>query len=479
VFQDKKAQRAIQRWLIPSRDGRRRKGWFDVHAWPVLDSRGEVEKVCQVARDVSPSYATLLGSRRLLNARSPDEVYDILISAIEEMGFARGRFYLCEDPESDMDCDLVSAKCFGHDQAFAEGFQRGGRRLSGAHEDYWYKPARTFGTGVVCVRAGKYQVQEPRQRGDLPYVHVPPDYEQDPELAESRDVRVQTALVAQEWCFGQVTVDMGEGGPRVPEHLVHRLFGLAGMAAQTLAAIEIRKRTELMLSGFRHSIAMPVGKYDAMIDTCMNADNATSRLYAGRLAKSAIDELSLLSENLTTQLGTDPAYRGGFRPVDQDIVGHVQTVVDSFKDTYQDYLVRIEYSGPEYAVARVNDKALRLILRNLLANAVKAIQASAFARERRIIVRVVAADDARARRLEVQDNGMGVPKELGRSIYRPLVSGFKSTGIGLPASRYFARLMNATLDHENLPNSGGALFYVEFATGESRDTAKTGSDTGR
>jgi signal transduction histidine kinase/DNA-binding response OmpR family regulator len=113
-----------------------------------------------------------------------------------------------------------------------------------------------------------------------------------------------------------------------------------------------------------------------------------------------------------------------------------------------------------------DDKRLRQILLNLLGNAVKFTDAG------RVALRVSARADTAppdhvALRFEVEDTGPGIPADQLESIFLPFEQTeatrgkIEGTGLGLPISRQFARLMGSDIHVESRPGQG-SLFWLEI-----------------
>jgi signal transduction histidine kinase len=96
---------------------------------------------------------------------------------------------------------------------------------------------------------------------------------------------------------------------------------------------------------------------------------------------------------------------------------------------------------------------LELVLRNLIANSVEAVQDAPGGR----IEVSVAAEDARHARIVVADNGPGVPPARREAVFEPLVSSKASgMGLGLAVSRAIAEAHGGSLEaHE-----GGAFHLI-------------------
>jgi signal transduction histidine kinase len=113
------------------------------------------------------------------------------------------------------------------------------------------------------------------------------------------------------------------------------------------------------------------------------------------------------------------------------------------------------------AACRVDRHRLMEILVNLVQNARQAVtEAGSSAR---IVLRVRAAGDARVR-IEVVDNGIGIPAEnLARIFTHGFTTKAHGHGFGLHASANAAREMGATLTAASEGPGRGATFAIEFA----------------
>ena len=110
-------------------------------------------------------------------------------------------------------------------------------------------------------------------------------------------------------------------------------------------------------------------------------------------------------------------------------------------------------SDAELAPLYVDRLQVELVLRNLIANSVDAVQARAGGR----IEVSVASEDARRARIVVADNGPGVAPERRESVFEPLVSG-KPTGmgLGLAVSRAIAEAHGGSLE----AHAGGEFHLI-------------------
>ncbi|WP_157267844.1 sensor histidine kinase [Azohydromonas aeria] len=111
---------------------------------------------------------------------------------------------------------------------------------------------------------------------------------------------------------------------------------------------------------------------------------------------------------------------------------------------------------------RADAVALEQILHNLLTNALQALEA-ADAPGKAITVRIAAgADRAGMARLEVRDNGPGIPPDVLPRVFEPFFTRRAGgLGLGLPLCETLALAMDGRLGAANDP-AGGALFTLEL-----------------
>lgn len=141
----------------------------------------------------------------------------------------------------------------------------------------------------------------------------------------------------------------------------------------------------------------------------------------------------------------------------------VRRVVDAFIGRVQRCNINY-YGGPhgEY-LAQANPAYVRIILENLLENAVEAVLESAVVAERRVEVHV--GKEQGGCWVEVSDNGPGVDPEVSVHLFEPLSTTKPSgMGLGLSIARTLARAMGGDL--LLMGGSRGARFRLVLAGGE-------------
>ena len=152
--------------------------------------------------------------------------------------------------------------------------------------------------------------------------------------------------------------------------------------------------------------------------------------------------------------------RPRFQPA--DINRLVRVVVDMATLEFEDRGIRIETGlDPDLPLARVDDKMAQSALRNLMRNAVEAIEAARRPRgEGLITLRTRVVDEMVA--LEVADNGCGIPSENVTKIFEPyFTTKFNGSGLGLMAVARIVRDHEGHLSVDSREGEG-TTFTLEF-----------------
>jgi signal transduction histidine kinase len=142
-----------------------------------------------------------------------------------------------------------------------------------------------------------------------------------------------------------------------------------------------------------------------------------------------------------------------------DLSDVVTTALSLTRDLAAELGVQVEVHGTEVPVpAQVDPTLVRIIISNLISNALDALATVSSTSEAPRVVLTLETDSGVAR-LQVSDNGPGVPAELAASLFEPFVTGKPSgVGIGLVLSRKLARAHGGELELETTRK--GARFLL-------------------
>ena len=172
--------------------------------------------------------------------------------------------------------------------------------------------------------------------------------------------------------------------------------------------------------------------------------------------------------SITTQI-RDYAKMSEIKPGDAEV--DVVSLLKGYQDRYsQDFeKIGITYSveGLENAVVNADETHINSIFSNLILNAKDAIEElGAKGGERRtgdkkisVVVETVGEEGKRELKIEVRDNGPGIPEENFHEIFEPFYSTKPSTGtgLGLGVVRRLVQLYGGTIDVKSKVGEGSAF----------------------
>lgn len=146
-----------------------------------------------------------------------------------------------------------------------------------------------------------------------------------------------------------------------------------------------------------------------------------------------------------------------------DIGQVVRDVVELMQQRAAEFEVRLDLEAVDELPKLVFDpEGLHRAVLNLVTNAIDA--AAERPEDRRVRVSLTYAPEAALVRIEVADNGAGIPPELMDKIFSPFVSqkkGSKGTGLGLPVSHKIVQEHGGRITVQSDPKSGTS-FVIEL-----------------
>lgn len=261
----------------------------------------------------------------------------------------------------------------------------------------------------------------------------------------------------------------GERGVRVEitglaeyDELVDRLNDAAQAsdarqdAASTREAA-FRERIEVVQKVARelaHEVRNPLQSLEFMAGVVALEDDPEERR---RLASSIQDEVRLL-EATVSRLLRDEGIRVMRAPF--PLTQLVRHTLDFHGPAARARGVTLEAGTVQDTEILADRLLLERAVENLVVNALQAVGSPG-----RVVVSVL--HDAWTARVVVEDDGPGVPEELGDTIYTPSVSGREGgTGLGLPFVLKVVHAHGGQVRHER-STLGGAAFHIELPLRES------------
>jgi signal transduction histidine kinase len=246
----------------------------------------------------------------------------------------------------------------------------------------------------------------------------------------------------------------GELGTRIPVETRDEIGFLAATLDETRALLKARdERLQMMLAGIAHEVRNPLGGLE---------------LYAGLLRDALAGQPERLQEvaRIEREVGHLKAVVSEFleyarRPAPELGAVAMRPLLEEIRElTPAPAEVAVEVDAPAGLSVRADAGQLRRALLNLARNAVAAPRAGRV---------VLAAHRLRpgAVRVEVRDDGPGVPPELRAQIFVPFfTTREKGTGLGLAFVREIVRDHGSDVIVESAPG-GGALFSFDLPTAET------------
>ncbi len=230
------------------------------------------------------------------------------------------------------------------------------------------------------------------------------------------------------------------------------------LAAERLAAWQDAARM------MAHEIKNPLSPIKTVATTISRAardkDPALAAL-AERSADMVLNEIAHLEKLLSefSQFARFPAPQ--IRP--GNLVSTVKSVIDEFRQKHK-AIVWIEHLDPALPPVRIDAGMFSEVIRNLILNAVDAVQSPAMSRPPAI--RVETKLDAPYAVLTVSDSGPGVPAEILPKLFTPYQTTKSSgSGLGLAVSRKIMIEHGGDLIHlfpSPFPETPGAAFRASL-----------------
>ena len=236
------------------------------------------------------------------------------------------------------------------------------------------------------------------------------------------------------------------------EPLVARLNDLFARVSQSL---ESERR---FTADAAHELRTPIAALKVQAEVARGATVQPERWQALDKVIEGCNRASRLVDQLLTLARLDPAH--GSNALDIcDLNAVARSVLAQFAPLALAKSVDVELQPAPPAVVRANPALLEVLLRNLVDNAVRYSPAGT-------TVRVEVSSDAAAIRLEVVDEGPGVPEReldrLGERFHRLADMATPGSGLGLSIVRRIAELHGAAVSFSPGPHGKGLEATVAF-----------------
>jgi two-component system sensor histidine kinase QseC len=204
-----------------------------------------------------------------------------------------------------------------------------------------------------------------------------------------------------------------------------------------------------------HELRTPVAAIKAQAQVARSASADAERIHALDKAIQGCDRATHLIDQLLTLARLDTLSDEGTEPC--RLRGIAAEAIAAIAPSALNQDVRLELVEGDEAVVRGNPVLLRILLRNLIDNAVRHTRPGTS-------VRVEVADEQGQTRLSVVDNGPGIPEaelaKVAERFYRPLGTRASGSGLGLSIVKRIAEIHAASLQLAAGENGNGLRVTV-------------------
>lgn len=210
-----------------------------------------------------------------------------------------------------------------------------------------------------------------------------------------------------------------------------------------------------------HELRSPLAALRLQVQGLRRAEDAETRERALQRLDAGIDRATRLVGQLMELARQQARLAEGTPAAPLDLVALARTVIGEAVADAQVRSQEIGLSGLDTAVVKGHAEALRLLLRNLIENAIKYAPAGG-----RIEVGVVAGEAPGRRVLVVEDSGPGIPEaERTRVLdrfYRLPDAPSTGSGLGLAIAQSVAQMHGSALRLDASPSLGGLRVRLEL-----------------
>ena len=273
--------------------------------------------------------------------------------------------------------------------------------------------------------------------------------------------RVRRQVAARE--ANELSPVSEEGLPEEVRPLVHELNLLFGRVRQ---AFDAQKH---FVADAAHELRSPLTALKLQVQSLQRApDDATRDVAIGRLA-AGIDRATRLVEQMLALARHEASVAAGARPEQVDLAEVARLAVSDAIANAQARRIDIGIAHADTAVVQGQPEALRMLLRNLLDNAVKYTPEGG-----RVDIGIARSKGGGGDGVEltVDDSGPGLPEsERERVLDRFYRSGepqAPGSGLGLAIVKSIADLHGATVSLAASPSLGGLRVMVRWEDPSSR-----------
>ncbi len=239
----------------------------------------------------------------------------------------------------------------------------------------------------------------------------------------------------------------------LPPEMVFMVSALNKLLARLSNAFELQKN---FIADAAHQLRTPLTALHLQVEIVSKSESRADMLEAIASLKQGISRSSHLVEQLLT-LARHQQVRKPFQSV--DLYELSKSVICDIAPLAVAKDIDLGLDGSGSVVVDGNEEALRILLANLVDNAIRYIPEAG-----RIDVRVESGESAAV--LEVRDNGPGIPEEERERVFDRFCRGHGNkemgSGLGLSIVRNVIEMHDASISLQDAREGTGLLVHIEF-----------------
>lgn len=311
-------------------------------------------------------------------------------------------------------------------------------------------------TGGLVIQVAQDMAVRQRMAGDLALRTAAPVLWLAPVLMLAVGWLVRRTLAPVERVRGQVATRSADdlaplAGQDLPDEVRPLVQEFNGLLQRLGLAFEVQQR---FVADAAHELRSPLAALKLQVQGLRRAEDAETRERALQRLDAGIDRATRLVGQLMELARQQARQAEGTPAAPLDLVALARTVIGEAVTDAQARSQDIGLSGLEAALVTGHADALRLLLRNLIENAIKYTPAGG-----RIEVGVVAGEAPGRVALVVEDSGPGIPEaERVRVLdrfYRLPDAPSTGSGLGLAIAQSVAQMHGSGLRLDTSPTLGG------------------------
>lgn len=219
-----------------------------------------------------------------------------------------------------------------------------------------------------------------------------------------------------------------------------------------------------LAAGVAHELNTPLGAVLAMVSSLQRHENDESRAKRLKIVREAVEKCKSIIEKLLVYSREPVETEQGltfsrFVRVDADLNDVIKSTVDLLQDTLAQDGLKVQLDLQDLPPVRINSTQWGHLFNNLLINARDALKSAEIEHPE---VEIRTRNEDSQLRVEVSDNGVGIPEENRKKVFQPFFTTKdigRGTGLGLAIASEVVRKHQGSITVGSGPK-GGAQFTI-------------------